>query len=147
MQFARQTDQAWAEHTAKKQTERFDAGAQQHFATGRMQAEVARLDDAKARQALHQLEGAFGNRTMGMCEFVVQQLSGIVDKPNHPEAGLLSRMTRMGMLMGGLIDQLKSRLNLEVVERHPPTPIDSADELGPIELAALAHIGVEAKHL
>lgn len=147
MQFARQTDQAWAEHTAKKQTERFDAGAQQHFATGRMQAEVARLDDAKARQALQQLEGAFGNRTMGMCEFVVQQLSGIVDKPNHPEAGLLSRMTRMGMLMGGLIDQLKSRLNLEEAERHPPTSIDSADELRPIELAALAHIGVEAKHL
>jgi len=147
MQFASQSDQAWAEHTAGRPAERFDAGAQQRFATGRMQAELARLDDAKARQALQQLEGAFGDRTMGMCDFAVGQLSGTVDNPNSPEAGLLSRMTRMGILMGGLIDQLKSRLNLEVVERHPPTPIDSADELRPIELAALAHIGVEAKHL
>jgi hypothetical protein len=145
-QFASQNEQAWADHTAGRPTDRFDAGAQQRFVAGRMEAELAGFDDEEAMQVLQNLEGAFGDRTMAMCDFAVGQLSGTVDNLNSPEAVLLSRLTRMGILAGSLTDQLKSRLNMPVTKRLAPASIDSADQLRPLELAALAHIGVETKY-
>lgn len=146
MQFASQNEQAWAEHTVNRPSDRFDAGAQQKFVAERMETELARFDDGKARQVLQNMEGAFGDRTMAMCDFAVGQLSGTVDNSNSPEAVLLSRMTRMAFLADSLTVQLRLRLKMPVTERLAPSPIDSADQLRPLELAALAHIGVEAKY-
>ncbi len=172
MQFATQNEQAWAEHTVDRPTDRYDAGAQQRFVAGRMERELARFDNEKAKQVLQNLEGAFGDRTKAMCDFAVEQLSVTVDQikspeptvsvglsgevvlsvtdeyeyENSPEAVLLSRLTRMNGQVGSLVDQLKSRLSLPVTEHLAPASIDSADQLRPLELAALAHIGVEAKY-
>lgn len=77
MQFAGQTDQAWVNHTAGKPEDRLDAGARLRFDTGHMQAELGRLGDSEARQALQQLEGAFGDRARAICDFAVAQVSAL----------------------------------------------------------------------
>ncbi|MGN5056483.1 hypothetical protein ACTG2D_20425 [Aeromonas veronii] len=60
---------------------------------------------------------------------------------------LVSRLTRMGNLVGSLTDALKERLQLPGSARGEPTMIDSASQLTPLELAALAHIGVDESYL
>ena len=65
----------------------------------------------------------------------------------RPEAVLVSRLTRMGNLVGSLTDELKARLQLPESARGEPTMIDSVSQLTPLELAALAHIGVGADYL
>ena len=147
MQFAGQTDQAWADQTAGKPEDRLDAGARLRFDTGHMKAELARLDDSAARQMLQQLEGDFGDRTKAVCDFAVAQVSTFADSESSPEAVLVSRLTRMGNLVGSLTDELKVRLQLPESARGEPTMIDSVSQLTPLELAALAHIGVEAGYL
>lgn len=147
MQFAGQTDQAWADQTAGKPEDRLDAGARLRFDTGHMKAELARLDDSAARQALQQLEGDFGDRAKAVCDFAVAQVSTFADSESSPEAVLVSRLTRMGNLVGSLTDELKVRLQLPESARGEPTMIDSVSQLTPLELAALAHIGVEAGYL
>ena len=147
MQFASQGDQAWADHTAGKPEDRLDAGARQRFDTGHMQAELERLGDSEARQVLQQLEGAFGDRARAICDFAVAQVSGFADSESSPEAVLVSRLTRMGNLVGSLTDALKERLQLPGSARGEPTMIDSASQLTPLELAALAHIGVDESYL
>ncbi|MFM5128464.1 ADP-ribosyltransferase [Aeromonas veronii] len=147
MQFAGQTDQAWVNHTAGKPEERLDAGARLCFDTGHMQAELGRLGDSEARQVLQQLEGAFGDRARAICDFAVAQVSGFADSESSPEAVLVSRLTRMGNLVGSLTDALKERLQLPGSARGEPTMIDSASQLTPLELAALAHIGVDESYL
>ncbi|ELV7509585.1 ADP-ribosyltransferase [Aeromonas veronii] len=148
MQFAGQTEQAWVDHTAlKPREERLDAGARLRFDTGHMQAELGRLGDSEARQVLQQLEGAFGDRARAICDFAVAQVSGFADSESSPEAVLVSRLTRMGNLVGSLTDALKERLQLPGSARGEPTMIDSASQLTPLELAALAHIGVDESYL
>ncbi|MFQ1804562.1 ADP-ribosyltransferase [Aeromonas veronii] len=147
MQFAGQTDQAWVNHTAGKPEDRLDAGARLRFDTGHMQAELGRLGDSEARQVLQQLEGAFGDRVRAICDFAVAQVSGFADSESSPEAVLVSRLTRMGNLVGSLTDALKERLQLPGSARGEPTMIDSASQLTPLELAALAHIGVDESYL
>ncbi|MFQ1752685.1 ADP-ribosyltransferase [Aeromonas veronii] len=147
MQFAGQTDQAWVNHTAGKPEDRLDAGARLRFDTGHMQAELGRLGDSEARQVLQQLEGAFGDRARAICDFAVAQVSGFADSESSPEAVLVSRLTRMGNLVGSLTDALKERLQLPESARGEPTMIDSASQLTPLELAALAHIGVDESYL
>ncbi|MFQ2276810.1 AexT-like T3SS ADP-ribosyltransferase toxin [Aeromonas hydrophila] len=147
MQFAGQTDQAWADQTAGKPEDRLDAGARLRFDTGHMKAELARLDDSAARQVLLQLEGDFGDRAKAVCDFAVAQVSTFADSESSPEAVLVSRLTRMGNLVGSLTDELKVRLQLPESARGEPTMIDSISQLTPLELAALAHIGVEAGYL
>ncbi|WP_139410883.1 ADP-ribosyltransferase [Aeromonas veronii] len=147
MQFAGQTDQAWVNHTAGKPEDRLDAGARLRFDTGHMQAELGRLGDSEARQVLQQLEGAFGDRARAICDFAVAQVSGFADSESSPEAVLVSRLTRMGNLVGSLTDALKDRLQLPGSARGEPTMIDSASQLTPLELAALAHIGVDESYL
>ncbi|MGU5546248.1 ADP-ribosyltransferase [Aeromonas veronii] len=147
MQFAGQTDQAWVNHTAGKPEDRLDAGARLRFDTGHMQAELRRLGDSEARQVLQQLEGAFGDRARAICDFAVAQVSGFADSESSPEAVLVSRLTRMGNLVGSLTDALKERLQLPGSARGEPTMIDSASQLTPLELAALAHIGVDESYL
>lgn len=147
MQFAGQTDQAWVNHTAGKPEDRLDAGARLRFDTGHMQAELRRLGDSEARQVLQQLEGAFGDRARAICDFAVAQVSGFADSESTPEAVLVSRLTRMGNLVGSLTDALKERLQLPGSARGEPTMIDSASQLTPLELAALAHIGVDESYL
>ncbi len=147
MQFAGQTEQAWVDHTALKPEERLDAGARLRFDTGHMQAELGRLGDSEARQVLQQLEGAFGDRARAICDFAVAQVSGFADSESSPEAVLVSRLTRMGNLVGSLTDALKERLQLPGSARGEPTMIDSASQLTPLELAALAHIGVDESYL
>ncbi len=147
MQFAGQTDQAWVNHTAGKPEDRLDAGARLRFDTGHMQAELGRLGDSEARQVLQQLEGAFGDRARAICDFAVAQVSGFADSESSPEAVLVSRLTRMGNLVGSLTDALKERLQLPGSARGEPTMIDSASQLTPLELAALAHIGVDESYL
>ncbi|MBM0513770.1 AexT-like T3SS ADP-ribosyltransferase toxin [Aeromonas hydrophila] len=147
MQFAGQTDQAWADQTAGKPEDRLDAGARLRFDTGHMKAELARLDDSAARQVLQQLEGDFGDRAKAVCDFAVAQVSTFADSESSPEAVLVSRLTRMGNLVGSLTDELKVRLQLPESARGEPTMIDSVSKLTPLELAALAHIGVEAGYL
>ncbi|MGL6511367.1 AexT-like T3SS ADP-ribosyltransferase toxin [Aeromonas hydrophila] len=147
MQFAGQTDQAWADQTAGKPEDRLDAGARLRFDTGHMKAELARLDDSAARQVLLQLEGDFGDRAKAVCDFAVAQVSTFADSESSPEAVLVSRLTRMGNLVGSLTDELKVRLQLPESARGEPTMIDSVSQLTPLELAALAHIGVEAGYL
>ncbi|MFM5375594.1 ADP-ribosyltransferase [Aeromonas veronii] len=147
MQFAGQTDQAWVNHTAGKPEERLDAGARLRFDTGHMQAELGRLGDSEARQVLQQLEGDFGDRARAICDFAVAQVSGFADSESSPEAVLVSRLTRMGNLVGSLTDALKERLQLPGSARGEPTMIDSASQLTPLELAALAHIGVDESYL
>ncbi|MFQ2268330.1 AexT-like T3SS ADP-ribosyltransferase toxin [Aeromonas hydrophila] len=147
MQFAGQTDQAWADQTAGKPEDRLDAGARLRFDTGHMKAELARLDDSAARQVLQQLEGDFGDRAKAVCDFAVAQVSTFADSESSPEAVLVSRLTRMGNLVGSLTDELKVRLQLPESARGEPTMIDSVSQLTPLELAALAHIGVEAGYL
>ncbi|MFM5271620.1 ADP-ribosyltransferase [Aeromonas veronii] len=147
MQFAGQTDQAWVDHTAGKPEDRLDAGARLRFDTGHMQAELGRLGDSEARQVLQQLEGAFGDRARAICDFAVAQVSGFADSESSPEAVLVSRLTRMGNLVGSLTDALKERLQLPGSARGEPTMIDSASQLTPLELAALAHIGVDESYL
>ncbi|MFE8729468.1 AexT-like T3SS ADP-ribosyltransferase toxin [Aeromonas hydrophila] len=147
MQFAGQTDQVWADQTAGKPEERLDAGARLRFDTGHMKTELARLDDSAARQVLQQLEGDFGDRAKAVCDFAVAQVSTFADSESSPEAVLVSRLTRMGNLVGSLTDELKVRLQLPESARGEPTMIDSVSQLTPLELAALAHIGVEAGYL
>ncbi|KAE9629490.1 ADP-ribosyltransferase [Aeromonas veronii] len=147
MQFAGQTDQAWVNHTAGKPEDRLDAGARLRFDTGHMQAELGRLGDSEARQVLQQLEGAFGDRAWAICDFAVAQVSGFADSESSPEAVLVSRLTRMGNLVGSLTDALKERLQLPGSARGEPTMIYSASQLTPLELAALAHIGVDESYL
>lgn len=147
MQFAGQTDQAWADQTAGKPEDRLDAGARLRFDTGHMKAELARLDDSAARQVLQQLEGDFGDRAKAVCDFAVAQVSTFADSESSPEAVLVSRLTRMGNLVGSLTDELKVRLQLPESARGESTMIDSVSQLTPLELAALAHIGVEAGYL
>lgn len=147
MQFAGQTDQAWADQTAGKPEDRLDAGARLRFDTGHMKAELARLDDSAARQVLLQLEGDFGDRAKAVCDFAVAQVSTFADSESSPEAVLVSRLTRMGNLVGSLTDELKVRLQLPESARGEPTMIDSVSQLTPLELAALAHIGIEAGYL
>lgn len=147
MQFASQGDQAWVNHTAGKPEDRLDAGARLRFDTGHMQAELGRLGDSEARQVLQQLEGAFGDRARAICDFAVAQVSGFADSESSPEAVLVSRLTRMGNLVGSLTDALKERLQLPGSARGEPTMIDSASQLTPLELAALAHIGVDDRYL
>ncbi|WOX52458.1 ADP-ribosyltransferase [Aeromonas sp. CD] len=147
MQFAGQTDQAWADQTAGKPEDRLDAGARLRFDTGHMKTELARLDDSAARQVLQQLEGDFGDRAKAVCDFAVAQVSTFADSESSPEAVLVSRLTRMGNLVGSLTDELKVRLQLPESARGEPTMIDSVSQLTPLELAALAHIGVEAGYL
>ncbi|HHQ4537820.1 TPA: ADP-ribosyltransferase [Aeromonas veronii] len=147
MQFAGQTDQAWVNHTAGKPEDRLDAGARLRFDTGHMQAELGRLGDSEARQVLQQLEGAFGDRARAICDFAVAQVSGFADSESSPEAVLVSRLTRMGNLVGSLTDALKERLQLPGSARGEPTMIDFASQLTPLELAALAHIGVDESYL
>lgn len=147
MQFAGQTDQAWADQTAGKPEDRLDAGARLRFDTGHMKAELARLDDSAARQVLQQLEGDFGDRAKAVCDFAVAQVSTFADSESSPEAVLVSRLTRMGNLVGSLTDELKARLQLPESARGEPTMIDSVSQLTPLELAALAHIGVGADYL
>lgn len=147
MQFSGQTDQAWADQTAGKPEDRLDAGARLRFDTGHMKAELARLDDSAARQVLQQLEGDFGDRAKAVCDFAVAQVSTFADSESSPEAVLVSRLTRMGNLVGSLTDELKVRLQLPESARGEPTMIDSVSQLTPLELAALAHIGVEAGYL
>ncbi|EKB10712.1 ADP-ribosyltransferase toxin AexT [Aeromonas veronii AER39] len=147
MQFAGQTDQAWVNHTAGKPEDRLDAGARLRFDTGHMQAELGRLGDSEARQVLQQLEGAFGDRARAICDFAVAQVSGFADSESSPEAVLVSRLTRMGNLVGSLTDALKERLQLPGSARGELTMIDSASQLTPLELAALAHIGVDESYL
>ncbi|MFM5400647.1 ADP-ribosyltransferase [Aeromonas veronii] len=147
MQFAGQTDQAWVNHTAGKPEDRLDAGARLRFDTGHMQAELGRLGDSEARQVLQQLEGAFGDRARAICDFAVAQVSGFADSESSPEAVLVSRLTRMGNLVGSLTDALKERLQLPESARGEPAMIDSASQLTPLELAALAHIGVDESYL
>ncbi|MGL6428557.1 ADP-ribosyltransferase [Aeromonas hydrophila] len=147
MQFAGQTDQAWADQTAGKPEDRLDAGARLRFDTGHMKAELARLDDSAARQVLQQLEGDFGDRAKAVCDFAVAQVSTFADSESSPEAVLVSRLTRMGNLVGSLTDELKVRLQLPESARGELTMIDSVSQLTPLELAALAHIGVEAGYL
>ena len=147
MQFAGQTDQAWADQTAGKPEDRLDAGARLRFDTGHMKTELARLDDSAARQVLLQLEGDFGDRAKAVCDFAVAQVSTFADSESSPEAVLVSRLTRMGNLVGSLTDELKVRLQLPESARGEPTMIDSVSQLTPLELAALAHIGVEAGYL
>lgn len=147
MQFAGQTDQAWADQTAGKPEDRLDAGARLRFDTGHMKSELARLDDSAARQVLLQLEGDFGDRAKAVCDFAVAQVSTFADSESSPEAVLVSRLTRMGNLVGSLTDELKVRLQLPESARGEPTMIDSVSQLTPLELAALAHIGIEAGYL
>ena len=147
MQFASQGDQAWADHTAGKPEDRLDAGARLRFDTGHMQAELDRLGDSEARQVLQQLEGAFGDRARAICEFAVAQVSGFADSDSSPEGLLVSRLTRMDNLVGSLTDALKERLQLPGSAHGEPTMIDSASQLTPLELAALAHIGVGESYL
>ncbi|MBM0419906.1 ADP-ribosyltransferase [Aeromonas veronii] len=147
IQFAGQTDQAWVNHTAGKPEDRLDAGARLRFDTGHMQAELGRLGDSEARQVLQQLEGDFGDRARAICDFAVAQVSGFADSESSPEAVLVSRLTRMGNLVGSLTDALKERLQLPGSARGEPTMIDSASQLTPLELAALAHIGVDESYL
>lgn len=147
MQFAGQTDQAWADQTAGKPEDRLDAGARLRFDTGHMKAELDRLGDSEARQVLQQLEGAFGDRAKAICDFAVAQVSTFADSESSPEAVLVSRLTRMGNLVGSLTDTLKVRLQLPESARGEPTMIDDAAQLTPLELAALSHIGVDEHYL
>lgn len=147
MQFAGQTDQTWANHTAGKPEDRLDAGARLRFDTGHMKAELDRLGDSEAQQVLQQLEGAFGDRAKAICDFAVAQVSTFADSESSPEAVLVSRLTRMGNLVGSLTDTLKVRLQLPESARGEPTMIDDAAQLTPLELAALTHIGVDEHYL
>lgn len=147
MQFAGQTDQAWADQTAGKPEDRLDAGARLRFDTGHMKAELARLSDSEATQALQQLEGAFGDRAKAICDFAVAQVSTFADSEHSPEAVLVSRLTRMGNLVGSLTDELKIRLQIPQSPRSEPPMIDDVAQLMPLELAALAHIGVDEHYL
>ncbi|MUG30396.1 ADP-ribosyltransferase [Aeromonas salmonicida] len=147
MQFAGQTDQTWADQTAGKQEDRLDAGARLRFDTGHMKAELDRLGDSEAQQVLQQLEGAFGDRAKAICDFAVAQVSTFADSERSPEAVLVSRLTRMGNLVGSLTDTLKVRLQLPESARGEPTMIDTASQLTPLELAALTYIGVDEHYL
>ena len=145
MQFASQGDQAWADHTAGKPEDRLDAGARQRFDGDNMKAAVARLGASEARQVLQQLEGAFGDRVRGICDLAVELVSPFAD--TVPEAVLTSRLTRMGTVVSTLIDQIKEHLALPLSAHSDASQIDSADQLTPLELAALAHIGVDDRYL
>ncbi len=145
MQFASQGDQAWADHTAGKPEDRLDAGARQRFDGDNMKAAVARLGASEARQVLQQLEGAFGDWVRGICDLAVELVSPFAD--TVPEAVLTSRLTRMGTVVSTLIDQIKEHLGLPLSAHSDASQIDSADQLTPLELAALAHIGVDDRYL
>ncbi|MEV3814292.1 ADP-ribosyltransferase [Aeromonas allosaccharophila] len=145
MQFASQGDQAWADHTAGKPEDRLDAGARQRFDGDNMKAAVARLGASEARQVLQQLEGAFGDRVRGICDLAVELVSPFAD--TVPEAVLTSRLTRMSTVVSTLIDQIKEHLGLPLSAHSDASQIDSADQLTPLELAALAHIGVDDRYL
>ena len=145
MQFASQGDQAWADHTAGKPEDRLDAGARQRFDGDNMKAAVARLGASEARQVLQQLEGAFGDRVRGICDLAVELVSPFAD--TVPEAVLTSRLTRMSTVVSTLIDQIKEHLGLPLSAHSDASQIDSADQLTPLELAALAHIGVDESYL
>lgn len=147
MQFAGQTDQAWADHTADKLEERLDAGARLRFDSSRMQTELARLGDSEARQVLQHLEGGVGDRAKAVCDFAVAQVSGFADNEISPEGVLVSRLTRMGNLIGSLTDMLKERFGMPDSPCGDQTMIDTTSQLTPLELAALAHIGVDASYL
>ncbi|MFB3947910.1 ADP-ribosyltransferase [Aeromonas veronii] len=147
MQFASQGDQAWADHTAGKPEDRLDAGARQRFDGDNMKAAVARLGASEARQVLQQLEGAFGDRVKGICGLAVELVSPFADSETGPEAVLTSRLTRMGTVVSTLIDQIKEHLALPLSAHSDSSLIDSADQLTPLELAALAHIGVDDRYL
>ena len=147
MQFAGQTDQIWADKTAGKPEDRLDAGARLRFDTAHMQTELTRLSGAEAGAALQQLEGIFGDRAKAICDFAVAQVSMFADSESSPEAVLVSRLTRMGNLVGSLTDELKTRLQEPQSPRTEPTMIDHAAQLTPLELAALAHIGVDERYL
>ena len=145
MQFASQGDQAWVDHTAGKPEDRLDAGARQRFDGDHMKAAVARLGASEARQVLQQLEGAFGDRVRGICDLAVELVSPFAD--TVPEAVLASRLTRMNTVVSTLIDQIKEHLALPLSAHSDASQIDSADQLTPLELAALAHIGVDDRYL
>lgn len=145
MQFASQGDQAWADHTAGKPEDRLDAGARQRFDGDNMKAAVARLGASEARQVLQQLEGAFGDRVRGICDLAVELVSPFAD--TVPEAVLTSRLTRMSTVVSTLIDQIKEHLGLPLSAHSDASQIDSVDQLTPLELAALAHIGVDDRYL
>ncbi|MER0511829.1 ADP-ribosyltransferase [Aeromonas veronii] len=147
MQFASQGDQAWADHTAGKPEDRLDAVARQRFDGDKMKATVARLGTSEARQVLQQLEGAFGDRVKGICGFAVAQVSPFADSETGPEAVLVSRLTRMGTMVSTLTDQIKEHLALPLSAHSDASQIDSVDQLTPLELAALAHIGVDESYL
>ncbi|MFQ1619954.1 ADP-ribosyltransferase [Aeromonas allosaccharophila] len=147
MQFASQGDQAWADHTAGKPEDRLDAGARQRFDGDNMKAAVARLGASEARQVLQQLEGAFGDRVKGICGLAVELVSPFADSETGPEAVLTSRLTRIGTVVSTLIDQIKEHLALPLSAHSDASQIDSVDQLTPLELAALAHIGVDDRYL
>lgn len=145
MQFASQGDQAWADHTAGKPEDRLDAGARQRFDGDNMKEAVKRLGASEARQVLQQLEGAFGDRVRGISDLAVELVSPFAD--TVPEAVLTSRLTRMGTVVSTLIDQIKEHLALPLSAHSDASQIDSVDQLTPLELAALAHIGVDESYL
>lgn len=145
MQFASQGDQAWADHTAGKPEDRLDAGARQRFDGDNMKEAVKRLGASEARQVLQQLEGAFGDRVRGISDLAVELVSPFAD--TVPEAVLTSRLTRMGTVVSTLIDQIKEHLALPLSAHSDASRIDSVDQLTPLELAALAHIGVDESYL
>ena len=60
---------------------------------------------------------------------------------------MTSRLTRMGTVVSTLIDQIKEHLALPLSAHSDASQIDSADQLTPLELAALAHIGVDDRYL
>ncbi|PKQ83250.1 ADP-ribosyltransferase [Aeromonas sobria] len=145
MQFASQGDQAWADHTAGKPEDRLDAGARQRFDGDNMKEAVKRIGASEARQVLQQLEGAFGDRVRGISDLAVELVSPFAD--TVPEAVLTSRLTRMGTVVSTLIDQIKEHLALPLSAHSDASRIDSVDQLTPLELAALAHIGVDESYL
>ncbi|MBZ6068254.1 ADP-ribosyltransferase [Aeromonas schubertii] len=147
MQFASQGDQAWAAQTAGKPEDRLDAGARLRFDTGRMKSELARLSAGEAAQVLQQLEGEFGDRAKTMCDFAVAQVSTFADSETSPEALLVSRLTRMGNLIGSVTDELKARLQVPQSANKETAMIDDASQLTALELAALDHIGVKPEYL
>ncbi|MGL5090853.1 MAG: ADP-ribosyltransferase [Aeromonas sobria] len=143
MQFASQGD----DHTAGKPEDRLDAGARQRFDGDNMKEAVKRLGASEARQVLQQLEGAFGDRVKGICGLAVELVSPFADSETGPEAVLTSQLTRMGTMVGTLIDQIKEHLALPLSAHSDASRIDSVDQLTPLELAALAHIGVDESYL
>ena len=112
-----------------------------------MKAAVARLGASEARQVLQQLEGTFGDRVKGICGLAVELVSPFADSETGPEAVLTSRLTRIGTVVSTLIDQIKEHLALPLSAHSDASQIDSADQLTPLELAALAHIGVDDRYL